>query len=247
MNIKAIILAAGYATRLYPLTKEKPKALLEIKGKTILDYLVEKLESVKEVDEILLVTNNKFSLAFEQWADERKPKKPLRIINDATMTENDRLGAVGDMNFVVEMEKIFDSFLVVAADNLFEYDLQKLVDFFREKNSSVVACIDMKDKERIKHKFGVVEFDKQKKVVGFEEKPANPKTTFVATACYIFRKEDVSLLKEYLKEGHSKENAGDFLKYVSVKSGVHALVFKDKWFDIGTFEELGRAREAFNG
>ena len=156
------------------------------------------------------------------------------------------MGAIGDLNYVVEMEKIFDSFLVVAGDNLFEYSLQKMVDFFKKKNSSVVACVDLKDKERIKNKFGVVKFDKDKKITDFAEKPSEPKTTFVATACYVFKKEDVALLKPYIKEGNSHENAGDFLKYVAQKSSVNAFVVDGKWFDIGTFEELGRAREEFN-
>ncbi len=245
--MKAIILAAGYATRLYPLTKEKPKALLEIKGKTILDYIVGKIEKLSEVDEILVVTNNKFSLAFEQWATERKSIKQIRIINDTTFSEEDRLGALGDLNYVIEMEKILDSFLVIAGDNLFEYNLHKLLGFFLEKNSSVVACRDLGKKDLLKSKFGVVEFDNEKKITGFEEKPPEPKTTFAATACYVFKKDDLLYLKEYIKEGNSKENVGDFIKYLSIKSSVYAFVFKEKWFDIGSFEELGKAREEFNG
>lgn len=228
------------------MTKDKPKALLEIKDKPILDYIVEKIEEVREVSEILVVTNNKFSLAFEQWAAETKSKKPIHIINDTTLSEEDRLGAVGDINYVIEMEKIFDDFLVVAGDNLFEYSLQKLVNFSEEKNSTSVACTDMKDKERVKGKFGVVMLDEEKKIIGFEEKPANPNSTVVATACYVFKKNDLLELKTYLKAGNTAENSGDFIKYLVEKSRVHAFVFKEKWFDIGTFEELGKAREEFN-
>ena len=245
--MKALVLAAGYATRLYPLTLNKPKALLEIKGKTILDHILDKLEPVKEVEEILVVTNNKFSLAFEQWAGERKTSKPLKIINDTTMGEEDRLGAVGDLNYVVEMEKIVDDFLVVAGDNLFQFSLQEFVDFFVRKKSSAIACRDVSDKSLIAKKYGVVELDSNQCVVGFEEKPENPKTSIAATACYVFKKDDLALLKSYLKEGNSPENAGDFVKYLLEKSGVCGFVFTEKWFDIGSFEELGRAREEFNG
>lgn len=244
--MKALVLAAGYATRLYPLTINKPKALLEVKGKTILDHIVDKTETVKQVDEILVVTNNKFSLAFEQWSMERKASKRLKIINDTTMSEEDRLGAIGDLNYVVEMEKIVDDFLVVAGDNLFQFNLQKFVDFFLKKNTSTIACRDVSDKSLIAKKYGVVELDTSQRVVGFEEKPEKPKTSIAATACYVFKKEDLTLLKPYLKEG-SPENAGDFVKYLSKKSGVHGFVFKEKWFDIGSFEELGRAREEFDG
>ena len=244
--MKALVLAAGYATRLYPLTLNKPKALLEVKGKTILDHIIDQIEEVKEVGEILVVTNNKFSLAFEQWAAERKSSKQIRIINDTTMSEEDRLGAVGDLNYVVEMEKILDDFLVVAGDNLFQFSLQNFVDFFIKKNCSVIACRDVKDKSVLAKKYGVVELDQNQRVAGFEEKPENPKTTIAATACYIFRKEDLSELKPYFKSGNSPENAGDFVKYLSLQGRMCGFVFTQKWFDIGSFEELGRAREEFD-
>ena len=245
--MKALVLAAGYATRLYPLTINRPKALLEIKGKAILDHIVDKIESVEQVDEILIVTNNKFSLAFEQWAAERKTAKQLKIINDTTMSEDDRLGAIGDLNYVVEMEKIVDDFLVVAGDNLFQFSLQEFVDFFVKKNCSVIACRDVQDKSLIAKKYGVVELDSNQLVIGFEEKPPNPKTTIAATACYVFKKDALSLLKPYLKDGNSAENAGDFVKYLSTSVGVFGFVFTEKWFDIGSFEELGRARDEFDG
>lgn len=245
--MKALVLAAGYATRLYPLTINRPKALLEVKGKTILDHIVAKIESVKQVDEILVVTNSKFSLAFEQWAAERKSPKQLKIINDTTMSEDDRLGAIGDLNYVIEMEKIVDDFLVVAGDNLFQFSLQKFVDFFVKENCSVIACRDVLDKFLIAKKYGVVELDANQRVIGFEEKPPDPKTSIAATACYVFKKDALSVLKPYLKAGNSPENAGDFVKYLSAHGGVYAFVFTEKWFDIGSFEELGRARDEFDG
>ncbi|MDO8634091.1 MAG: nucleotidyltransferase family protein [archaeon] len=245
--MKALVLAAGYATRLYPLTINRPKALLEIKGKTILDHIIDRIEAVKQVEEILIVTNSKFSLAFEQWAAERKTTKPLKIINDTTMSDEDRLGAIGDLEYVVEMEKIVDDFLVVAGDNLFQFSLAKFVDFFREKNSSVIACRDIKNLEVLSKKYGVVELGENQKITGFEEKPENPKTTIAATACYVFKKDDLSLLKLYIKEGNNLENAGEFVKYISSKRDVYGFVFTEKWFDIGSFEELGRAREEFDG
>ncbi len=244
--MNALILCAGYATRLYPLTKEKPKPLLEVKGKTIIDYIVEKIEKIPQVDQIFVVTNNKFALAFEQWAEEQKFSKKIKIVNDSTISEEDKLGAVGDIQFVVVEQKISGDLLIVAGDNLFEYELDKLFDFFNKKNASVVACKKFSSKGELAQKFGVVELDKDGKVIGFEEKPQNPKTLIGATGCYIFKKEDLELLKPFLKEGNS-DDSGNFLKYLVEKSSVFGMVFSEKWFDIGSFEALGKAREEFNG
>src|SRR3989344_5668576 len=131
--MKALVLCAGYAIRLYPLTKNKPKALLEVGGKTILDHIVEKLEQVPNVDEILVLSNNKFSLDFEQWAKEKKSAKKIKVINDSTLSEEDRLGAVGDIEFAVIEQKISGSLMVVAGDNLFEYSLKKFAEYFGKK------------------------------------------------------------------------------------------------------------------
>ncbi|AJF60109.1 MAG: glucose-1-phosphate thymidylyltransferase [archaeon GW2011_AR10] len=245
--MKALVLCGGYATRLYPLTKNKPKALLEVKGKKILDYIVEKIREVQEVEEIFIVTNNKFALEFEQWAEEAEGKTPITVINDATSSEEDRLGAVGDILFTVKEEKIHDNLLVIGGDNLFEYSLKGFVEFFKEKNSSVVAVRDVHDKAAIAGKFGVVELGESEKLVGFEEKPKEPKTSLAATACYIFKAEDLEELEKYLKAGNKPDNSGDFVKYLSNKKQMFGFVFQEKWYDIGSFEELGKAREEFNG
>ena len=245
--IKGLILAAGYATRLYPLTKNKPKALLEVGGKTILDHIVEKLEQVPDVDEILVITNNKFSLDFEQWVNEKKSSKKIKIINDSTLSEEDRLGAVGDIEFAVMEQKINDNLLVVAGDNLFEYSLKKFADYFEEKKSTLVACKKFPSKQELAGNYGVVELDSQNRVIGFEEKPQNPKTQIGATGCYIFTKQDLQTILVFLKEGNSPDNPGDFIKYLSEKKHVFGFVFSEKWFDIGSFEALGKAREEFNG
>jgi len=245
--LKALILCAGFATRLYPLTKNKPKALLEVKGKTILGYIIEKLEKIPEVDEIFIITNNKFSLAFEQWTEENKFSKKIIIINDFTMTEEDKLGAVGDIQFAVEEQKVIDDLMVVAGDNLFEYSLNNLFKFFEEKNSSALACKKFASIEILAGKYGVVELDDKNKIIGFEEKPKSPKTLIGATGCYVFKKEDLQLLKPFLKEKHNPDNSGEFIKYLAERRDVFGFVFSERWYDIGSFEELGKAREVFNG
>ncbi len=245
--MKALILAAGYAKRLWPMTKNKPKPLLEVKGKPIVEHIIKHFREIPEIDEIIIVTNNKVSLAFAQWVETVDWGLPIKLVNDLTETPEDRLGAVGDMKYAINELKVHDDLLVIAGDNLFEYKLKDFYDTFRKKKSTVVACLDLKDKNEVKEKFGVVELDKSNKIIGFEEKPVEPKSTLAATACYIFTKEDLGEIDRYIEAGNAPDNAGDFIKWLSNHKPVYAFVFTEKWFDIGSFENLGRAREQFNG
>ncbi len=245
--MKALVLAAGYAKRLWPMTKNKPKPLLEVKGKTIMEHIISQFNEIKEIDEIFIVTNEKFSLDFEQWVDEFNSKIPIKVINDMTTSNEDRKGAIGDLDYVIKEIKLDEELMVIAGDNLFEYKLKDFYNYFKKNNSCVVACRDMGSKEEVAEKFGVVEIDKKNKIIGFEEKPIEPKTSLAATACYIFTKEDLREIKDYLAPGNSPDNAGDFIKWLANHKPVHAFVFTENWFDIGSFENLGKAREEFNG
>jgi len=247
IKIKALILAAGYATRLWPLTKNKPKPLLEVKGKTIMDHIVKHFTEIKGISEIYVVTNEKFARDFEDWANSFKFPIPIKIINDMTTSNDDRKGAIGDMKYVIDEVKLDDDLLVIAGDNLFEYKLSDFHKFFLEKKSSVVACKDMGSKDEVKEKFGVVEIGEGSRVVGFEEKPAEPKTTFAATACYIFTRHDLKSIEHYIEAGNKPDNAGDFVKWLANHTNIYAFVFTEKWYDIGSFESLGKAREEFDG
>ncbi len=245
--MKALILAAGYAKRLWPLTKNKPKPLLEVKGKPIAEHIIKHFDEIPEIDEIFVVTNEKFSMNFEQWADEFDGKLKVKIINDMTTSNDDRKGAVGDMKYSLDEVKINDDLLVIAGDNLFEYKLADFYKFFKEKGHSVVACKDMGSKDEVKEKFGVVELDSDGKIIGFEEKPAEPKSALASTACYIFSKEDIKEINNYLEADNPADNAGDFVKWLANHKPVYGFVFTEKWFDIGSFESLGDAREEFDG
>jgi glucose-1-phosphate thymidylyltransferase len=244
--MKVIILAAGYATRLYPLTLEQPKSLLDIGNKKMIEYIISKIDQVKQVNEIFIVSNDKFYNNFLEWAQNYKSRKPIKIINDGTKSNQDRLGAVGDIRYVIEAEKIDDDVLVIAGDNLFEFSLKDFYDFFEEKNSCVVALYDIKEKEKASKKFGVVLIDNTNKIIEFEEKPAEPKTSLVSTACYIFSKEDMSLLKKCLDESVALDNLGDFIKWLIKKKDVYGFVFDDMWFDIGSPEQLEEVKEHYN-
>ena len=243
--MKALILAAGYATRLWPLTKNMPKPLLEVKGKPIIEYIISHILEIPAIDEIFVVTNEKFSLTFEQWAEGFKCKIPIMIINDMTTSNDDRLGAVGDMHYALREKKIDDELLVIAGDNLFEYKLSAFHDYYKKVKCSIVACRDMGKKEEVAGKFGVVEIDSKSKITGFEEKPQNPKTTLASTACYLFTRDDVKEIHAFIDAGNPPDNAGDFIRWLSRHKPVYAWVFREKWYVIGTFESLGRAREDF--
>jgi glucose-1-phosphate thymidylyltransferase len=245
--MKGIILAAGYATRLHPLTKNRSKCLIEINGRPIIDYIVRKMEKVAEIDRIYIVTNQKFVFDFEDYARQAESSKPVTVINDQTESNEDRLGAIGDIAYAIEEESIDDDLMVVAGDNLFEFTLTKFARFFTEKNAGCVAAHRFRKKSDIAGKFGVLETGEGSLVTGFEEKPDNPKTNLVATACYLFRKEDCAEISPYRKSGLSPENPGEFIKYLSSKKPVYAFIFSERWYDIGSFEDLGRARERFRG
>ncbi|MFH1586828.1 MAG: nucleotidyltransferase family protein [Candidatus Diapherotrites archaeon] len=243
--MKAIILAAGYGTRLYPLTKNKPKPMLEIKGKTIIEYILEKISAVKDVDKIYIVTNAKFFDTIDRYIEELGMDGKIKVVNDHTESNEDRLGAIGDIAYVVDDKKIDEDILVVAGDNLFEYSLVELVDFFKEKGSTAVALHDVKDK-KLAQNYGIVEIDKNGKIISFEEKPKKPKSTLVSTGCYMFAKEDLDDIRAVLKRNSGMDNSGDFIKMLSRKKSVYGKPFREKWFDIGSFESLGMAREEYN-
>lgn len=247
MPIKGLILAAGYATRLWPMTKNTPKPMLEVKGRPIIEHIAKHFSEIKGLDSIYIVTNEKFAQDFEDWASRYKCAVPIKVINDLTLSNDDRLGAVGDMRYAIKEMRIDDDLLVIAGDNLFEYRLSDFQEFFLKKKSSVVACKDMGSIEEVKGKLGVVGVDSAGRITSFEEKPENPKSALASTACYIFTREDLLEIAQYIEAGNRPDNAGDFIKWLAAHKPVHAFIFREKWYDIGTFESLGKAREEFSG
>ncbi|MBI2142645.1 nucleotidyltransferase family protein, partial [Candidatus Woesearchaeota archaeon] len=175
--MKALILAAGYGTRLYPLTTLTSKSLLRISGKPLVEHILMRIEEVPGIDEVLIVTNNRFFPDFRNWLNSYKAGVKVRLINDRTSSNEDRLGAVGDIHFVVSSEGIDDGLLVIAGDNLFEFSLPSMHRFFRGKMASVVALHDLKDPGMAAGKFGIAEVDGDLRIVGFEEKPSSPKSS----------------------------------------------------------------------
>ena len=245
--MKAIIPAAGYATRLYPLTKDFPKPLLDISGRPMIEYIISKIGDIPEVNEIIVVTNAKFFPHFDAWKKNFNSKIPVRILNDGTKNENERLGAIGDFQFAIEKAGIKEDLLIINADNLFNFSLLNPYSFFKSKASDVICFFDIGSVEEAR-KMGVGRLDSNGKIIDFVEKPAEPKSTLMSTGIYFYRQTTVRLIKEYLGSGNSPDKPGNFVGWLYRKKPVFGFVPReknDKWFDIGSFDALEEARKAF--
>lgn len=233
--MKAIILAAGYATRLYPLTINRPKALLPINKKPIIDYIVEELNTIEEMDEIYVVTNSRFAENFSDWAKDAPSRVPIFVLDDGTTSDENKKGAVGDMGFVIEQKGIDDELLVIAGDNFFTYSLRDYVDFYREKGHDCVCVKEWPNAAELS-KFGIALLDEDGKVLDIEEKPAHPKSNTVVFATYLYRRETVPMIREYLAAGNNPDAPGNFPAWLYKRKDVYAYTFSGECYDIGTPE-----------
>jgi len=237
--VKALIMAAGYATRLYPLTKNMAKPLLPIAGRTIIDYIADALDQVGEIDRISVVTNHRFAPSFTKWAKKRRGRAPVTVVDDGTVSDADKLGAIGDIRYVIGKEKIDDDLFVVLGDNLFDLDLTRIVPFFREKGTTV-AAYDVADRGAAKL-YGILGVDGAGRVVNFVEKPADPPTTLAAIGMYLFPREKLGLFEEYAREGNKMDAPGFYLRWLYHRETIYAYVFRGVWYDIGDLEMYRRA------
>ena len=240
--MRCVILAAGYATRLYPLTENKPKHLLPVAGKPLLNYILEKI--VNYVDDVTVVTNAKFYPVFNEWASKLGYAKPLHVIDDGTSSNETRLGGVGDFNLAIKKQKINDDVLLICGDNLFEFNMHDFNSFYNDKKNVVIAAYDVQNKELAKQ-YGIVAIDSHNKVVEFQEKPKEPKSTLASTGLYIIPKTYVKMLDSYAKTGHSMDGPGFFIKWLSEKHPVYAFVFTQGWWDIGSHEQYAEVNKIY--
>jgi glucose-1-phosphate thymidylyltransferase len=232
--VKALILAAGYATRLKPLTDTWAKELLPVGGRPIIDSIVESIGAVGVVDEVHVVTNARKAPAFLEWAEGRD----VRVHDDGTRSNEDRLGAVGDMRLVIERAEIDDDLLVIAGDNLFDFSLAELVAFWRAKGvASALAVRDVGSRE-LARRYGIVELDADDRVVAFIEKPDDPPSTLAATAAYLFARSHVPLVAAYLDAGNPHDQPGRFVAWLQEREPVYGWRCDGGWFDIGDHEQL---------
>jgi len=245
--MNALILAAGYATRLYPLTLNKAKPLLEVGGKPIIEWLFDNLASVPGLRTVFVVTNDKFASDFQNWANtyqNRHRAMQIKIINDGSKSDDDKLGAIGDINLVLTRENLAnDDLLLIAGDNLFE---QRLSDFVNSAKHSqaTVAVHDVGNLEAMK-KYGTVTIDSKGVITYFEEKPAHPKSTLAAVALYYYSREVLSLFTTYLAAGNNPDQPGLFLQWLYPRKPVNTFEIKGRWLDIGSKETLENADKIF--
>lgn len=247
--MKTIILAAGYATRLYPVTRNKPKALLSVGGRTMLDHLMDRVDSVQEVDETVLVTNELFYRPFTVWAKNRMKKnpagRPIRVLNDGTTSNADRLGATGDLRFALREARISDDLIVLASDNLFDEDLRGFAARFVERGDGVlIGVTDVGDPALAAGRYGTVESAADGEVTAIEEKPMKPKTSRVSMGVYGISRRVLPFLDEYLSGKEVKDAPGHFIKWLLDHVEVHAYEFKGRWYDIGSFDQWAEADKA---
>jgi len=240
-----LILAAGYATRLYPLTREYPKSLLEVKGRPILDYIIDKLEAVDEVSEIIIVTNSKFIANFRQWKKKVRAAKKLTLVDDLTKTNRDRLGAIGDIDFAVDKNRIKEDLLVVGGDNLFSGSLAKFLEFAAQKKPAATIGVyklkELKDASR----YGVVKLGSDNRVIHFEEKPKHPKSKLVAMCLYYIPSGHLSLINGYVKIRKKADATGNYIDWLKDRVETYGFIFRGFWYDIGDLKYLTAAKNNF--
>jgi glucose-1-phosphate thymidylyltransferase len=234
--VKCVILAAGYATRLYPLTDDLPKHLLPVGGRPMLEWVLDRVTEVEEVEAIHLVTNRRFAPAFTGWAEPHG----VGVHDDGTTSNEDRLGAVGDLQLAIEAGDLgHDELLVLAGDNLFELSLPGFVAWWRAKPqpASAVPLHDVGDLELATH-YGIADIDDRDRIVRFVEKPSDPPSTLASTLIYLLPPEHVRLVGTYLDDGQSPDNAGSFLGWLAGREPVYGYRFAGSWYDIGNHEQL---------
>ncbi len=245
MNV--LILAAGYATRLHPLTLNKAKPLLEVAGKPMIEWVLDNLAPIPDLGAIYVVTNNKFAKDFQEWAKNyraRHPNLKLKIINDGTTSDADKLGAIGDINLVITREELGnDDLLIVAGDNLFSEPLTDFVEAAR-KTKAMLATYDVGDLEAVK-KYSNITTDADGVITDFEEKPAKPENTLAGIALYYFSRDTVPMFTTYTAAGNNPDQPGRFIQWLYQKTPVKTHEIKGTWFDIGSKETLEEANKLF--
>lgn len=241
-----IILAAGYATRLYPLTINQPKCLLKVGGRTILDLLCDKLKGLSQVKELIVVTNAKFFGQLEDW---RKAKDiggvHITVLNDGTTSNETRLGAIGDLQFAIDSRKVTGDVLMLASDNLFDPDFKDFIRFAEEKGEVSVGLHDIGDPRRASKKYGVLETGPDGKIVSIEEKPEYPRSSLIGMGIYYFPGGSLKRIREYLSGPDAKDAPGFYVRWLSERVPVFGYAFPGRWFDIGDTASLEEADRIF--
>ncbi len=248
--MEAVVLCGGFGTRIEPIGLFFPKALLPIKGRPILDYIVSQIDGIKEVDRIIISTNKKFLDQFTYYITAKKAlglKKQIDLVVEPSMQNDEKFGSVKGLAYAIEKMKINSDILSISGDNFYDFDLEMLLKHFHENRKTTIALYDIKSLKEAK-KYGVVKLD-GKRMIEFEEKPKSPKSTIVSTGIYIYPKENLNLFNLYLQEKKISDAYGDFIKWHLKKKEVDGIRFNGgygRWFDIGTLETYKKVYDMAN-
>ena len=247
-SMKVLILAAGYATRLYPLTLTQPKPLLPVAGKPMIDYVMDNLAPIGGIDEVFVVSNAKFAGHFSQWSEayRQASQHPFRfsVINDGSTDDSNKLGAIGDLNLVLEQENLDDDLIVVAGDNLFNQSLRGFGDYCRSQSGPVLGVYDVGSLEQAR-KYGVVDIDATGRITSFVEKPAEPASTLIGIALYYYPRQYLASVRQYIAEGNNPDQPGRLVQWLYPRTPVMTWSVPGIWYDIGSKETLAEANRIF--
>lgn len=245
--MKLIVLAAGYATRLHPLTLNQPKPLLPVADKPMMEHVLDNLP-FEEIDQIFIVTNAKFVEHFQRWANEYqtgKKVRPIEIINDHSTDDATKLGAIGDVHLVLNQAQIDDDIIVVGGDNLFSQSLEGLGAYCRDRQAPVLGVYDVGNLEEIR-KYNSIEIDEQDRITFFEEKPAQPKSTLTGIALYYYPRSVLPLIHQYIAEGNNPDQPGRLVQWMYPRTPFYVWRVPGIWFDVGARETLAEANRVFS-
>lgn len=245
--MKCLILAAGYATRLYPLTENFPKPLLKVGAKSILDWLVDDLADTTDIDEFVVISNHRFARHFEEWKNGKKKNRPyeITVIDDGTSTNETRLGAVRDIQLAVEALDLSDDLIVMAGDNVLDFSLSNFVEFARMKNTSCVMCYEEIELKK-QQKTAIITIDGEDRITSYEEKPKEPKGSLAVPPFYCYRACDVKRIQEALDDGCGYDAPGSFAAWLSRQTPMHAFQMPGKRYDIGDINSYEYVKRVFS-
>ncbi len=242
--MKCLILAAGYATRLYPLTENFPKPLLQVGEKTILDWLVDDIDTAGLVDEYVVISNHKYAPHFDAWAKTKAMK--VTVVDDGTSSNETRLGAVKDIQFAIDQLGLDDDMLVIAGDNVLDFSLTKFLGYIREKGTSCIMRYYEASAQKLT-KCGVVQVDENEKIVSMEEKPAQPKSHWCCPPFYYYTRQDARLVEQGINAGCGTDAPGSYIAWLCTQTTVHAMEMPGSRYDVGNLESYNQIKAAYRG
>jgi glucose-1-phosphate thymidylyltransferase len=242
--MRCMVLAGGFAKRMWPLTKDFPKALLPVAGKPVIERILDKISGAG-IGSVCLSTNSRFEAAFREWLSSYGAGDGIDIIVEPARREEEKFGSVRAIDHFIRERRVDDDVLIVGGDNLFSFSMEDFLAFARRKGTPAVAFFDIGDPGKVRGRFGVCVLDRNGRIREFQEKPQDPKSTLVSTCIYFFPRKALGMVSEYLEDRNNPDSPGFFISWLSQRTPVHGFVFTEKWYDIGSAESYRQANEDF--